>query len=177
MKKFDVNWLNYNKTGKRHLVNFLIRDHFSNCFYAEIFPIDEMPSIKDFLFNAWREKRDFEFCGIPDVLILGRHIIEKFPSIQNIENNIGVKLQLATSGFTTGVRSLRDWENQIRFFSYYKDCEHIKGFQKNIEIICRKINLRDSGKTEPNLLKWINNSPRGGLINNKVKFDNLFEVE
>lgn len=40
LKKFDINWNNYERTGKRHIVNFLIRDHFSNCFYAEIYPIE-----------------------------------------------------------------------------------------------------------------------------------------
>lgn len=47
-QKFDINLSNYTKTGKRHLYSFLIRDHFSNCFYAELHPIDEAHNIKDF---------------------------------------------------------------------------------------------------------------------------------
>lgn len=175
MKKFDINWNNYQKTGKRHLVNFLIRDHYSNCFYSEIYPIDEMPNLKEFLFNAWKKKEKYEFCGIPDNLIIGKHILEKCPEISIMEENIGVKLQLATSGFTTGVRSLRDWENNIRYFSYYENYKQIKGFQRNIELICREINLRNSGKTEPNLLKWSNNNPQGKIINNKEEFEKLFQ--
>ncbi len=174
IKKFDVDWKNYQKTGKRHIVNFLIRDHFSNCFYAEIFPIDELPSIVEFLFNAWRKKVNFEFCGIPKNLILGRHIVERFPEIYNLESNAGVNIELATNGFTTGIRSLRDWENNIRFYFYYKNCQKITGFQNNIEVICRELNLRDSGKTEPNLLKWINNKPQGQVINDKIDFKKLF---
>ncbi len=175
IKKFDVNWKNYQKTGKRHLVNFLIRDHFSNCFYAEIYPIDETPDMKEFLFNAWREKEKYEFCGIPHLLIIGKHIFEKFPEIENLEKNIGVKVQLASSGFTTGVRSLRDWENNIRFAPYYNNSKYIKDFQNNTELICRRLNIRDSGKTEPNLLKWANNKPQGGIINDKKKFTTLFK--
>lgn len=177
VKKFDINWKNYHKTGKRHLVNFLIRDHFSNCFYAEIYPIDEMPNMIDFLFNAWRKKQKYEFRGIPHHLILGKHILDKFPEIQNLEKSIGTKIQLASSGFATGVRSLRDWENNIRFTAFYDNSKFIRDFQKNIELICRKINLRDSGKTEPNLLKWARNKPQGVVINDKNKFEILFNEE
>lgn len=175
IKKFDVNWKNYANSGKRHLVNFLIRDHFSNCFYAEIFPIDEMPHIKEFLFNAWKQKQNYEFCGIPKNLIVGRHIVEMFPEIENLTPNAHVNIELARNGFATGIRSMRDWENNIRFFSgFYRDIETIRDFQHNIELICRRINTKDSGKTEPNLLKWINNSPKGGVVNDFEQFDKLF---
>ena len=173
-KKFDVNWNDYHKTGKRHLINFLIRDHYSNCFYAEIHPIDEMPDIKKLLFNAWREKDNYEFCGIPYNLILGKHILDKYPEIQNLEENIGMKIQLATSGFVTGVRSLRDWENDIRFEFFYINSKNIKDFQQNTEHICRRINLRESSKTEQNLLKWKNNNPQGWIINDRIKFYKQF---
>lgn len=175
IKKFDVNWKNYANSGKRHLVNFLIRDHFSNCFYAEIFPIDEMPHIKEFLFNAWKQKQNYEFCGIPKNLIVGRHIVEMFPEIENLTPNAHVNIELARNGFATGIRSMRDWENNIRFFSgFYRDIENIRDFQHNIELICRRINTKDSGKTEPNLLKWINNHPQGEIINSYDDFCRLF---
>lgn len=173
--KFDINWLNYEKTGKRHLVNYLIRDHFSNCFYAEIFPIDNCPSIKDFLFNAWKQKNNFEFCGIPKNLILGRHIIERFPELINFSKNTELNIELARNGFATGIRSTRDWENNIRFYTYFDNYKTITDFQQNIEIICRNINLKDSGKTQPNLKKWENNNPIGKIINQKIKFNQLFD--
>ncbi|RZJ90594.1 MAG: hypothetical protein EOO20_07675 [Chryseobacterium sp.] len=50
VKKFDVNWSNYSKSGKIHLINYLIRDHFSGCFYAEVYPIDEVPHISEIPF-------------------------------------------------------------------------------------------------------------------------------
>lgn len=176
-KKFDVNWKNYEKTGKRHIVNFLIRDHYSGCFYAEIFPIDEMPGIIDFLYNAWREKADFEFCGIPKNLILGRHIVERFPMIENLKSNADVNIELAENGFATGIRALKDWENNIAYYSYYDNYKNIGDFQDSTEIICRELNLRNSGKSEPNLLKWANNQPKGKLVNDKNEFANLFESQ
>lgn len=173
-KKFDVNWRNYEKTGKRHLVNILVRDHFSNCFYAEIHPIDKTPDIKDFLFNAWKEKEGFEFCGIPKNLILGKHILERFPNIMNFAAKVGLNVELAQNGFATGIRSIKDWESHIRFIISYEQNRQIQDFQSNVEEICRKLNLRDSGKTEPNLLKWLKNEPRGSLINDKKEFEELF---
>ena len=173
-KKFDINWKNYEKTGKRHIVNFLIRDYFSNCFYAEIFPIDEIPDIIDFFYNAWREKGNFEFCGIPKNLILGRHVVERFPLIYNFGSNANVNIELAANGFATGIRSLKDWENNIAYYSYYENYRNIISFQNQIEIICRDLNLRNSGKSEPNLLKWTNNQPKGKIINDKTEFKKLF---
>jgi hypothetical protein len=176
-KKFDVNWKNYEKTGKRHLVNFLVRDHFSNCFYAEIFPIDETPHIREFLFNAWRRKDTLEFCGIPKTLILGRHVMDKFPDLENLQSTLGLNIELATNGFATGIRSLRDWESSIKFYTSFQNNETIADFQGNIEHICRSINLRDSGKTQPNFLKWTANEPRGKLVNDKQAFVKLFDPQ
>lgn len=175
LKKFDVNWANYAKTGKRHLVNFLIRDHFSNCFYAEVFPIDEMPHLKKFLFNAWRQKENFAFCGIPQCLILGRHVVDRSPEIQNLTRTANIAIQLANNGFATGVRSMRDWESNMRFFASYSNLKQIKDFQAYGEYICRDINLRDSGKSTPNLLKWQHNEPRGLVINDFADFEKLFQ--
>ena len=128
-----------------------------------------MPHIKYFLFNAWREKSDFAFCGIPRCLILGRHIIERFPEIQNLSITANVDIQLASSGFVTGVRSMLDWERNIRFFTFFLTLRDIAG-----ELICSEINMRDSGKTEPNLLKWANNNPRGRIINDFAEFEKMF---
>jgi len=173
-KKFDVNWKNYEKTAKRHLVNILIRDHFSSCFYAEIHPIDETPDMKDFLFNAWKEKKGFEFCGIPQNLILGKHTVERFPSLMSFSEKVGLNVELVQNGFATGIRSVRDWESNIRFFTSFEQNRQIVDFQSNIEKICRELNLRDSGKTEPNLLKWSRNQPRGSIINDEKGFAELF---
>lgn len=176
-KKFEVNWSNYEKTGKRHLVNYLIRDHFSNCFYAELHPIDQLPTLSDFLFNAWRPKDSYEFCGIPTVLIIGRNIVDRFPEILQFEKNTKLHLELAQNGFATGIRSLRDWEQNIRYFSFYEDCKDIQGFQQNIEFICRDLNLRKTGKTTENLLKWLDNNPQCSVVDDKDVFEKLFKAK
>lgn len=172
VRKFDINWKNYEKTGKRHLINFLIRDHFSNCFYAEIHPIDNIPNIFEFLYNAWKKKENYEFSGMPKNIIVGKHIIEKYPEIKSIEKRHDINIELAKNGFATGIRSLRDWERNIRYYTFFENYGFLEGFQKNTEIICRDLNLKDSGKTEPNLIKWINSKSDIGLEYPKEVFFN-----
>jgi hypothetical protein len=95
--------------------------------------------------------------------------------IYNLATSAGVNIELAVNGFATGIRSLRDWENNIWHYARNPYCQNIVGFQDNVEMICRDLNLHNSGKTEPNLLKWANNQPRGRLINDKNEFLKLFE--
>lgn len=82
-----------------------------------------------FLFNAWRQKEGFEFCGIPKNLILGRHITEKCPEIENLQKNVGVNIELAQNGFATGIRSMRDWENGIKYYSIFRTIKQLKVFK------------------------------------------------
>ncbi|UNY99874.1 hypothetical protein MQE36_05875 [Zhouia spongiae] len=176
-KKFDINWKNYPKTGKRHLVNYLIRDHFSGCYYAELHPIDKMPDLKSFLFNAWKTKEFYEFKGVPKYLILGNDVIEKYPDIKNFAKNInGFDLQIAENGFSTGIRSVRDWIRCIDYYSWNPHFSSISNFGKYSEKFCREFNLRtNSKKTESNLEKWANNKPRGILIDDKEIFYEKFK--
>lgn len=175
-KKFDINWQNYTKTGKRHLVHYLIRDHFSNCFYAEIHPINEMPSLKDFLFKAWNKKKNFEFYGIPKTLFLSQNILKENPDILNFEKNIkGFHIELVKNGFGSAIRSIRDWERCISFFLLFDNYNTISDFNNNNEYFCRHFNLRkNSKKKESNLEKWSKNKPKGALITEKKEFESLF---
>ena len=176
-KKFDINWKNYSKTGKRHLVNYLIRDHFSNCFYAEVHPIDKMPELKDFLFNAWKKKADFEFRGIPKYLFLSQKILNENSNIENFAKNVDIfDIELVKNGFGSAIRSIRDWENCIRYYLMFQNYNTIEDFGINNEYFCREYNLRtNSKKSESNLEKWAKNKPRVILISKKEEFNKYFE--
>lgn len=156
-KPFDINWSNYTKTGKMHLVHYIIRDHYSNALYGEIHRVENIISIEDFLFNAWREKNDYQFRGIPKTLIAPKSIIEKFPKLSILYKNVStIFLQEATSGFNAGVRIIVDWERDLRFITgYYKDCHQLHQIQHNIEGVNSMMNTRTgSKKTEGNIVKW-----------------------
>ena len=174
-KKFDINWKNYSKTNKIHLVNFLVRDHYSNCFYAELHEIDKMPSVKDFLFNAWRKKEHFEFRGMPRVLILSRKVLADEPDIENATSNLEkFDIELARNGFATGISALKNWESWMNYYTGSYNCKKLIDFQDNIERFCRDYNTRKIDKPASSLEKWVTNEPRGVLINDKEEFDELF---
>lgn len=169
-KKFDINWKNYKKTGKRHLVSFVIRDHYSGCFYAEIHPIDQVPHLREFLFNAWRKKDSYEFYGIPENLIVGKHIIDMYPELKSFSDDYKkINIELAENGFATGIRATKDWESNINYYTIYENYKKIDGFQTNVEIICRDLNLRKSSdKEKSNLEKWASN-PKGVSLSKEDK--------
>lgn len=77
-----ITWDNYQQSRKKCLASFIIRDHFSNCFYAELHPADELPAIHEFLFNAWRKKDGYEFWGDPQYLVIPKKTQLEFPTLE-----------------------------------------------------------------------------------------------
>jgi hypothetical protein len=179
-KKLDINWNNYTKTGKKHLATYIIRDHFSNCFYAELHSVEKMPLIHEFLFNAWTQKNDYPFHGMPVCFIVPKTTQEQFPSIERCFSKFNGKLymQTPTSGFSSAVVSIRQWERFIKYFTgFYKDCKTLAQFQENIQLINQETNAFGSSKRQDNnLQKWAHNNPKIiDIGNNRTKFYSLFE--
>jgi len=178
-KEFDINWSNFNKTGKKHLVTYIIRDHFSNCFYAELHSVNKMPLIHEFLYNAWSKKNEYPFYGVPACLIAPKSTQEQFPSIQKFISGFGkLYLQTPTSGFSSAVVSIRQWERFIKYFNeFYEDCKTLTQFQGNIIQRNMEINSFGSSKrADNNLQKWLDNDPQIIEINStREQFFALFE--
>ena len=187
-KKFDINFKNHHKTGKRHLVNYVIRDHFSGCYYAEIHPADDLPHIVSFLYNAWRSKESFPFKGIPKYLSITKTILDQWPHILNFEGKYKkCTLQRATSGFANGVISVKKWEKDFKFFLYklsdgwYDNIKHekieIKEFsRKTFDVACNDSNKGWEWDNEPSPLdKWMNNNPYIETLENPDEFLELFQ--
>ncbi len=178
IKEFDINWENYTKTGKKHLVTYMLRDHYSNCFYAELHSVDNMPLIHEFLYNAWAQKNDYPFYGLPSCLIVPGTTQKQFPSINLFISKVGTPhLQTPTSGYSTAVVSIRQWERVIKYFTgFYKDCKTLDDFQERIQLINNEINTFVSSKTKvQSLLKWLDNNPRIIEVGDKLSFNSHFE--
>ncbi len=172
--EFDINWMTYTKTSKKHLVTYILRDHFSNCFYAELHSVDKMPLIHEFLFNAWTQKQNYPFFGAPTCLIVPNSTQLQFPSLQIFFTKVNqMDLQTPTSGFSSAVVSIRAWERFVKYFTdFYNDCKTLSQFQNNIQLINNKTNTFGSSKRKDNnLQKWIDNSPHIiDIANDKKKF-------
>jgi hypothetical protein len=178
-KPFDIKWTDYKDSPKKHLVSFIIRDHFSNCSYAELHPLDRVPQIHEFLYNAWRTKDGYEFRGAPEFLMVPAATQKLFPSLDIFfVNTDKVKLITPGSGFQTGLASVRQWEKYISFFTgTYKDCKTIGDFQDRINLINKQLNSfpkRDSKTSD--LEKWL--SVRKTILNpgDTSRFFGFFRV-
>lgn len=177
-KAFDIDWRNYKGTGRRHLVTFIVRDHYSNCFYAELHSVESMPTISQFLFNAWSHKDHFPFSGVPSCLIVPSNTQSQFPSILKfLSTGVGPSLQTPTSGFSSAVVSIRKWERFIKFLTWQsEDIKTLAQFQENIQLINYRINAFGSSKTAGNSLqKWMDNTPKLVPIADKNLFFSLFD--
>jgi hypothetical protein len=80
-KAMDMNLSACSKDAKDHVVHYLIRDHYSGVFYAEIHSSSSLIPIEDFLYRAWSQKGEYLFCGAPDWMSIPRTVSEVFPAI------------------------------------------------------------------------------------------------
>ncbi len=72
-KPFDVRIENLQSSQKTHIVHYVIRDHFSGLFYAELSDSDSLIPIHDFLYRAWQNKLFHPMVGIPDFMTIPKN--------------------------------------------------------------------------------------------------------
>ncbi|HWV73582.1 MAG TPA: hypothetical protein VN040_17795 [Pseudosphingobacterium sp.] len=178
-KTMDINWKNYQKTGKRHLVNYVIRDHYSSCFYAEMHPVDTMPDIEEFLYRAWSNKEDYEFHGIGKTVMVPQVTLKQFPQLHTffkLAEDI-TSLQVPESGFSSGIVAIKEWESNLRFaIDMIEGIENIQGFQKDIAYINRFINFRFEREGTP-LDRWLKGYDGTIGTNRKEVFFKYFQQQ
>ena len=116
-KTMDVNLTNLDKTGREHIVYYLLRDHFSGVFYGEIISSKNLISINDFLLRAWLQKPDLIFCGVPENLMITKIVETNFPEISDILDELNIPKIHPPSGFASGMREVSEWEKFIRFYT------------------------------------------------------------
>lgn len=71
-KAFDLSLAKVDKAEKEHLVHYLIRDHFSGVYYAEIHSCKALSPVEEFLFRAWSPKQDYPFTECRNVSLYQR---------------------------------------------------------------------------------------------------------
>lgn len=115
MKPFDITLENCQKTGKTHIVNYIIRDHFSGMFYGALAATDKLRDAMEFLVEAWSEKADYPFAGMPEHLIVAKTYQSTFPNLMAFLSQQPIQLIEARSGFQGGVRDVRTWEELLKY--------------------------------------------------------------
>lgn len=99
---------------KKHIVHYLIRDHFSGLFYAEVTDTDNILSVLEFLKRAWSAKEGHPLQGIPNALTVPHSVRTVWPEIIPFLDAFSIQPVDVTSGFQGGVRDIRTWEEHLR---------------------------------------------------------------
>lgn len=106
-KPMEVTLAKLASSARRHAVIYMLRDHCSGVFYAEIAIAPDLLPLKDFLSRAWGAKVDYDFCGLPELLSFPASVQAAFPGAAEAVEQLGVVLVDVTSGFQGGVRDIQ----------------------------------------------------------------------
>ena len=129
-KPFEISLPKLYASDRNHIVHYIVRDHFSGTFYGEIGCAQDMVDAMEFLHRAWSQKEHHPFCGIPYAITLPKTVMDTFPNVEKLVDGLGVEKIKATSGFQSGIRDIRTWEEYFRSHprldKYEKSYENLK---------------------------------------------------
>ena len=107
---------------REHLVHYVLADHTSAAFYAEVGTSKTLVNPADFLTRAWSQKPDFFFQGIPENLVVPTAVSKKYPEVSDWLKQLDVRIVPPASGFYAGIHQVKNWEkdvaNHISFREY-----------------------------------------------------------
>lgn len=120
--------------GVKRLVYFIMRDDYSGLLYAELKITKDLSEIREFLFNAWKQKdkKMAPLFGMPQYLMISQVIANTFPELHIGLDKLGIKIIYPSDGFSSGVRAIRSLEDVLRGF-FYKRCASLDSISKTIE--------------------------------------------
>jgi hypothetical protein len=112
-KAMDVALEKIEASERVHVVHYVVADHTSSAFYAEMHTSKALTSPQDFLTRAWSTKPDFFFRGIPQNIIVPTLVLQRFPELNGFLDQLEVGNVPPTSGFQAGIHQVRNWEKDI----------------------------------------------------------------
>ncbi|HOV79678.1 MAG TPA: hypothetical protein PK728_06175 [Bacillota bacterium] len=158
-KPVEVNIKNYTKSKKEHLVYCILRDHFSGSFVLEVATTNSLIPLADFLYYGWSNGTEGRYLwGLPDFLYVPQLISS--PELFAGLKRLGVEALNPPSGFASGMRIVRDIEDQINFYvlGYTVDHrpENISRHKEKIYEYMLNLNFGEN-----KFKKWQDNLPAG----------------
>lgn len=112
-KAMEVQLDKVEEADKEHVVHYIVADHTSSAFYAELRASKTLITPIEFLTRAWAKKPDFFFHGVPEQLIVPTGISNKYPEINDWLKQLQVGLVPPPSGFYAGIHQVRNWEKDV----------------------------------------------------------------
>jgi len=142
-KAMEVKLQGIANADREHVVYFLLADHCSAAFYAEVHSCRRLPSVKDFLGRAWRKKEDHFFHGLPVVAVVPKTVTQLEPDVGAFIESCGIEQVEPESGFQAGVHQIRNFEKAFaNSFSFHAD-----------------ETIADVAKLSARAMRWLNESP------------------
>lgn len=112
-KAVDVHLEKIASATREHLVHYIVADHTSSAFYAEVHSSRNLQSPVAFLKRAWQRKEAHFFYGVPEVLSVPAAVASTFPELAPWLARVGVRALAPSSGFAAGVHQVRNWEKDL----------------------------------------------------------------
>lgn len=112
-KPMEVKLREISSSDREHVVYFLLADHCSSAFYAEVHSCRRLPAARDFLLRAWQRKEDHFFHGLPYLIVVPNTVEQMEPDIRPFIESHSVTPAPAESGFKAGVHQIRTFENSL----------------------------------------------------------------
>jgi hypothetical protein len=155
---------------KRHIVHYLLRDHFSGVFYAELVDTTSIFPVHEFLYRAWSRKDVHPLYGIPFGLAVPATVRAVWPHLVARLKDATIETIDVTSGFQGGIRDLRTWEDELHFGVYQS------GYPPNYEEVlrrapeaCANFNLSEY-RGRPKARTWTDNLPEQTYVPSSKEF-------
>jgi hypothetical protein len=158
-KAFEVRLDKPETFTKVHLVHYLLRDHFSGLFYAELADSENIFPVHEFLYRAWSKKESHPLYGIPLGLTVPGTVRALWPDLISLLKEATIETIDVTSGFQGGIRDLRTWENELHFGLYESgsppDYEEVL---RSAPEACANLNISEC-RGNPKAKLWRENLP------------------
>ena len=144
-KPMDVNLKNYRRTGREHILHYIVRDEASGMMYAELHSGCAAAPVMDFLCRAWRKKYNFYFEGLPQELCVPETIYTG--ELGGALSGLGIRAMKPESGFRAGVRSVRSWEEALTWFAlHYPGIRNFAELRHYTEYLADELNTYDQAR-------------------------------
>lgn len=102
-----------NPEHSNRVVHFLIRDAFTGYYHAEISTLESVLDVVKFLYRSWSGYKENKFRGLPDYLMVTKGALSCFPEIAQVAEKLDIPMGFPASGFQSGVRCVRDFEDEL----------------------------------------------------------------
>ena len=116
-KKIEKTLKDINDSSKIHIVHYIIRDHTSGLFYAELSASKKLINPMHFLYRAWSKKEELNFYGMPENISIPKTIQSYFPSLSSAIHDAGINLVDVTSGFQGGIGDVKSLDEYLKFYA------------------------------------------------------------